>query len=235
MLQISEDVDPFDVEEDLDFDLEFDADDVEPISVGRCDTHFLNLALGLALTFVERRENNKVINYWAQFRELYNVLKDAFKYLYDKKNKQFGHYKKVLNGSNHPVIRSSLPAKTRVAGAFLVHQDSLRSMHAWRFYANRCDKFERLCPIRAQWRNVAQYESVMRVGGNMCFQSQQDRVETSGEMVLAVVLLKANYVDQKVYDVVDVDQEWKATTPFSELPRVQMTIDSELAQTRDMA
>ena len=107
-------------------------------------------------------------------------------------------------------------------------------MHAWRFYANRCDKFEILCPNRTQFRHVAQFEAVMRVGAYMCFYSQQDRVETSGEMVLAVVLLRANYVGKKIYDVVDVDQEWKATTPFSKLPRVQMTTDSELAETQNI-
>ena len=124
---------------------------------GRCDMHFVDLANGLALSLVERKANKKVINYWAPFQDLYKVLRAAFKYLFDKKNKRFGLYQKALARIHQRVIRPSLPCTTRVAGALIVHQQSLRSMHAWRFYSSCCDGFEALLPTRAQWRCIAQF------------------------------------------------------------------------------
>ena len=100
--------------------------------VGRCDMHLANLAAGLALSLVERKENKKVINYWNHFQDLYKSLKVAFKYLFDKKNKRFGHSKMILAKISQPVIMASLPPSTRVAGALPVHQQSLRLVHAIR-------------------------------------------------------------------------------------------------------
>ena len=113
---------------------------------GRCDMHFIDLANGLALSLVERKANTVVINYWAPFQDVYKVLRAAFKYLLDKKNKRFALYQTALVGIHQCVIRPSLPCTTRVAGALIVHQQSLRSMHGWRFYSSRCDFLRRCSP-----------------------------------------------------------------------------------------
>jgi hypothetical protein len=197
--------------------------------------HFVDLANELALSLVERSANKKVINYWAPFQDLYKVLRAAFKYLFDKKNKRFGLYQKALARIHQRVIRPSLPCTTRVAGALIVHQQSLRSMHAWRFYSSCCDGFEALLPTRAQWRCIAQFEAVMRSGMALCFHSQKDRVETAGEMVLALVELSANYQSHDVYEVVHVDGDaWLATTSFDDIPRVKMTISKETATAKNI-
>ena len=96
-------------------------DDPEETPVGRCGMHLANLAAGLALSLVEREQNKKIINYWKPFQDLYKFLKVAFKYLFDKKNKRFGHFKMVLAKVSQPVIMASLPPSTRVAGSLLVH------------------------------------------------------------------------------------------------------------------
>ena len=50
----------------------------------------------------------------------------------------------------------------------------------------------------------------MRTRTSLFFESQGDCVEISGEMVLAVILLKVDYEDVDSYRVVDVDskEEW---------------------------
>ena len=121
--------------EDDDCNLEEYGPNEQSKKKGRCDMHFIELANGLALSLVERKENKKVINYWAPFQDLYKVLRAAFKFLFDRKNKRFPLYQKSLAGIQQRVIRPSLPGTTRVAGALIVHQQSLQSMHAWRFYS----------------------------------------------------------------------------------------------------
>ena len=69
----------------------------------------------------------------------------------------------------------------------------------------------------------------------LCFDSQGDRPEIAGEMILAVIELMIDYEDQAEYDVVDVDaDEWHSTTPFEDLPRIKMTTSSARAQAKGL-
>ena len=55
----------------------------------------------------------------------------------------------------------------------------------------------------------------------LCFDSQQDRIETAGKMVLAFVELSANYHSHDVYEVVHVDgNAWLPTAVFNDITRV---------------
>ena len=57
---------------------------------------------------------------------LYIKLKKVIKYMFDKKNKRFVQYERVLKKLGQEVIRVLIPNKTRVAGALLIVQGSLR-------------------------------------------------------------------------------------------------------------
>ena len=46
-------------------------DDWEDNPPGQCDVHLAALAVGLALSFVQRIQNQVVVNYWTPFRDLY--------------------------------------------------------------------------------------------------------------------------------------------------------------------
>ena len=119
-------------------------DDRDDIPIGRCIMHFGGLAWGLAMSFVERRSQGVVINYWAPFRDLYKELLVMLNYIFDKKNKRFDKYRKALKEAGKKVIVVNLPNKTRVVGAMNVMQESLRSMFAMKQYATVCEKFEQL-------------------------------------------------------------------------------------------
>ena len=58
-------------------------DEPKETSTGRCDMHLANLAAGIGLSLVERKQNKKVINYWNPFQDLYKFLKVAFKHIFD--------------------------------------------------------------------------------------------------------------------------------------------------------
>ena len=51
---------------------------------GQCDMHLVTSATGLDLSFVERKLNGKVINYWAPFRDMYKLLLNWIKHFFDK-------------------------------------------------------------------------------------------------------------------------------------------------------
>ena len=71
-------------------------------------------------------KDRKVVNYWAPFQDLYKCLKDSTKYVFDKKNKRFPDYQATLREMNKPVIMVLIPNTTRVAGALIIMQDSIR-------------------------------------------------------------------------------------------------------------
>ena len=94
----------------------------------------------------------KVVNYWEPFQDLYKQLKTTIKYVFDKKNKCFKDYNDVLRKTGKLVIMVSLPNSTRVSVALILLQD-LRSLHSFRYYALKCEKFEALCLNRiVQWK-----------------------------------------------------------------------------------
>ena len=193
--------------------------------------HTAALAAGLALSLVERKVKKRVVNYWEPFQDLYKQLKTAIKYVFDKKNKRFKDYNDVIRKSGKLVIVVSLPNSTRVAGALILLQDSIRSLHSLCYYALKCEKFEALCLNRIQWKQLTQFEAVMNPAMRLCFDSQGDRPEIAGEMPLTVIHLKVGYQYQEVYDVVDVDfvSEWVANIPFYQLPTIKMTTNPEKA------
>ena len=121
---------------------------------GCCDMHTAALAAGLALSLVERKVKKRVVNYWEPFQDLYKQLKTAIKYVFDKENKRFKDYNDVLRQADKLVIVVYLPNSTRVrvAGALILLQDSICSLHSLRYYALKCEKFEALCLNRIQWK-----------------------------------------------------------------------------------
>ena len=195
---------------------------------GQCDMHLAALAAGLALSLVKRVENKKVINYWAPFQDLFKRLKTAAKYIFDKKNKRFPQYKASLGEINQPVIMVPLPNHTRIGGALILIQACLRSMSPMLYYATVSSTFDSKCLRRHEWKQLAQFEAVMRRGMLHCFDCQGDRPEIAGEMVLALLELQADYEFDPVYEVVDIDsiKKWTADKPFEKLPRIKMTTDS---------
>ncbi len=87
-------------------------------------------------------------------------------------------------------------------------QDALRSMHSLRYYAMKNEKFrKKFLSSRKQWRQIAQFEAIMYPAMRLCFDSQGNRPEIAGEMVLSVIQLKVEYLYTKEYDVVDVDDK----------------------------
>ena len=105
-------------------------------------------------------------------------------------------------------------------------------MHSLRYYAMKNEKFSnKSLSSRKQWRQLAQFEAIMYPAMRLCFDSQGDRPEIAGEMVLAVIQMKVEYLYTEEYVVVDVDakEEWTADTPFVWLPRIWMTTNREKA------
>jgi hypothetical protein len=204
---------------------------------GCCEMHLGALAAGLALSFVERRQDGKVINYWAPFRDSYKILLSGLKYVFDKQNKRYTAYQTFLASLSKPAIRVILPNSTRIAGVLLVIQHALRSMHALRLYASDCTALENKILTLAQWEQMAQFESVIRKAMYFCFDVQGNRVEIAGEMPLTLLVLWANYKYKKEYDVVDVNSKdkWTADTSFDNLPRVKMTSSRAKAQQQNLS
>jgi hypothetical protein len=179
----------------------------------------------LALSLVERRVNNKVVNYWPPFQDLYKQVKKCANYVCDKKNKRFEDYqKKLLINQQMDVIMINMPATTRVSGALLLIQDFLRSMHALLFYATKTDGFESICLARSQCKQLAEFEAIMRKAHLLGFQVQTDRPEVAAELPLLLTLLITHYTEDTEYEVVDTSQDWSPSTKFEDLPRRTMTI-----------
>lgn len=197
----------------------------------QCDMHLVALANGLALTLVERRENRQVVNRWDPFCNLYDGVKKMDKYVFDKKNKRFSDYESVVIKSGNTALCISLPNSTRVAGAWLLIQDTLRSKHSLELFAHINSKFREVFLCQNDWKQLAQFEAIMRAGMSLCFDTQSDRVEVAGEMVLALIMTMKAFEFDKTYEVVDLvgDEEWPANTPFRDLPKIKMTVDFELA------
>ena len=204
---------------------------LEDAPAGECDMHLAGLAAGKALSLVVRKKNKKVTNAFPAFTDLYLHLKVAIKYIFDKKNKRFKPYKISIKLIGMTALIIFLPSTVRVAGAHLLVQNSLRSMHGLKYYATQCESFSPLCPTQQQWRQLAQFEAIMRPVMTLCFSSQSDRPEVGGEMVIALLELMVDYEDMDTFSVVDVDcgGEWSPDREFSSLPRKEMTISEKKA------
>lgn len=197
---------------------------------GCCDMHLASLMAALALSLVERKVDNKVVNYWAPFQDLYKQVKTCVKYVCDKKNKRFGDYQqKLLSLKQQDVRMIPLPATTRISGALLLIQSFLRSMHALAYYATRTDGFASKWLTPGQCHQLAQFEAIMRKAHMLGFEVQTDRPEVAAELPLLLTLLINHYNDDTEFEVVDTSKDWPATTLFEDLPRMKMTTDSTKA------
>lgn len=148
-----------------------------------CDMHLGSLALGLALSLVERRQGGRVINRWAPFQDLFKDLKKMVKYVSDKKNKRFNKYKEALEGIQQTAFLISMPNSTRVAGAHIMMQEALRSKGALTYYKScKCQEL----PIisKEQWKLLAQFEAVLRPAMKLCFEIQGDALRLLGKVYL---------------------------------------------------
>lgn len=187
--------------------------------------HKADLMLGLSLSLVERRERGKVVNQWSPFQDLYKELKHMTKWVFGKKNKRYDHYVKTLDQGNHRVFYVDLPNDTRVAGAWNLMKGTLRSRWSLAYYAEQHAAFSPNLLSDGQFRQLAQFEAIISEVGKFCFTSQSDRIEAAGELLIELVRLKAHYEHNTIYKVVDVNsrKQWSATTPFVELPTVELS------------
>ena len=97
----------------------------------------------------------------------------------------------------------TLSNTTRVAGALLLIQDSIQSMHALCHYITKSGNFEPKNLTHAEWKQVVKFEAIMRRAHLLCFDSQGDHMEVATEMILQLALLKVHYEEDTMYDVVD--------------------------------
>ena len=157
------------------------------------------------------------------------------KYLFGKKEKRFPDYKKVLRKANMAAIMVALPNHTRVAGVLLLFQSAIRSMFGIRYYATQDTKFEDKGISLKEWKQVAEFEAVMRRAFLFCFDTQGDRPEIASESLLALMLLRIMYEYGKEWDVVDVEAgPWDPDVKFEDLPRKTMTNNSSWAQEKNL-
>eukprot|EP00986_Skeletonema_menzelii_P010506 scaffold5115_cov146-Skeletonema_menzelii.AAC.6 len=199
-------------------------DDEDEAPNGACDMHFCDLYAGLALSLVERKVDGKVVNKWHPFLDLYQKAKKAAKFVCDKKNKRYPQYAKALCNKGGAIM-INLPNKTRIAGVLLMIEDCLRSVHALRFYSLQCTNFYHLCLSPAEWQQLAEFHAVMSIAYSLSFHSQSDRPEVGAEMFYRLSTTKVHYENATTFEVVDIEKDWPATTPFKDLPRKKMTID----------
>jgi uncharacterized protein YcgL (UPF0745 family) len=200
--------------------------------------HIANLNLGPALSLVERRSNNVVVNQWDPFQRLYKALKEMVTYLFGKKSKtRFTDYEKVLKREGQPVFIIDLPNDTRVAGAYKLIQASLRQAFTLQFFAQQNKNFAAKFLNKGDWKQLAQFEAIMAPSAVFCFTSQSDRVEASGEIVIELLRLKDIYDNEEVFDVVDMNvrEDWSADTKFDDIPRTLMATTQEVADVQNIS
>ena len=208
------------------------AEDVED---GFCDMHLGALAGALPLSLIERKVDKKVVNKWPPFLDRHKALKDMCTYLFGKKEKRYPDYVKVLTNANMPVIMVDLPVHTRVAGVLLMFQSAIRSMFGIRYYATRKPAFESKCLSLEEWKQIVQFEAVMRKAFLFCFDTQGDRPEVASESLLAIMELRIKYEYGKEWDVVDIEASpWDPNTKFEDLPRVTMSSSSSVAERKNL-
>jgi hypothetical protein len=192
--------------------------------------HKAALLLALALSLVKRVENGAVVNRWEPFQDLYKCLKDSMTYIFGKQTKRFADFEKLCKSIDHCFV-ARLPNDTRVAGCWNLMKDSLRLMFMLTHFGNKNKEFLEKSLSKLQWEQLAQFEAIISSCGKLCFNSQSNRVECGGEMVLELALLKDGYDHDETYGVVDVGVNfWSAKTPFDSLPRVKMAISEEVAE-----
>ena len=185
--------------------------------------HLGQLLTGLALSIVERKKNGEVINHWEPFQVLYKKTKEMAKYVCDKKNKRLDALLRFVESIGKLFRVINIPNSTRVCGVWLLIKDSLCEMHALRLYGMELSAFDNLVLSREEWKQLAEFEAVMRTACVFCFGVQADRVEVACEIIFMLSRMKMAYEETTEYDVVDTSGSWNGDTAFDDLPRIKMT------------
>jgi hypothetical protein len=204
---------------------------------GECVMHIASLMLGLALSLVERKSGNVVVNRWAPFQDLFKLVKAMMTHLFGKKNKgRYADYEKTLKRAGQKVYIADLPNDTRVAGSLNLIRDAMRQAYALQFYAEKNKTFENKVLNKREWKQLAEFEAVMSPSGAFCFTSQSDRVEACGETIIELLRMKDVYDNETIYEVVDMTSrsEWSADTPLDSLPRIKMATTQAVAEQVDI-
>ena len=154
--------------------------------------HYAALMAGLAISLVRRKKVKKVANHCTPFQHLYKKLKKAAKHVCDRKCKRFEDYTSVLNTQGQEVTMITIQSTTRVAGALLLVQNSIHSMHGLCFYGIKRESFESKNLLLSEWKQVANFEAIMRKARELCFVVQRNRVEVSAEIILILALVNVH-------------------------------------------
>lgn len=62
--------------------------------------HRADLVARLALSIVECRKKEQVVNYWHSFQDLYKDMKEVFTYIFNRKDRIFSELEAVLTGQD---------------------------------------------------------------------------------------------------------------------------------------
>ena len=177
--------------------------------------HLAALAVGLALSFVQRVENGVVVNYWGPFCDLYKKAEKLGKLVFGKKSKtEYDLYLNLLKSQNMDVIGCRMMNKTRVGGCHLFIQDLLRSKFTLDHYASTKASVRAIYLSPEEWAQLSEFAAVLDKAVRLCFSSQEDRVAIAGEMALVLANLKADYKFDLNYLVVKTSSliPWAAST-----------------------
>ena len=185
--------------------------------------HLGQLLTGLALSIVERKKNGEVINHWEPVQVLYKKTKEMAKYVCDKKNKRLDALLRFVESIGKLFRVINIPNLTRVCGVWLLIKDCLCEMHVLRLYGMELSAFDNLVLSREEWKQLAEFEAVMRTACVFCFGVQADRVEVACEIIFMLSRMKMAYEETTEYDVVDTSGSWNGDTAFDDLPRIKMT------------
>ena len=150
-------------------------EDWEDNPPGQCDMHLAALAMGLALSFVQRVENGVVVNYWGPFCDLYKKAEKLGKLVFGKKSKtEYDLYLNLLKSQNMDVIGCRMMNKTRVGGCHLFIQDLLRSKFTLDHYASTKASVRAIYLSPEEWAQLSEFAAVLDKAVRLCFFSQED-------------------------------------------------------------
>ena len=209
---------------------------VDDVKDGCCDMHIASLMTGLATTLVQRTVAGRVMNKWPAFHDLFGKTKSLGKHLCDRKNKgRFDKYKKFIsNYDGSAVVVIPIPNKTRVSGAYILIQATLRSMHALRIYSFEDSSLEKKLLELREWGLLAQFEAIMKPAHDFCFDVQGDRIELACDFPLLLAYLKNQYETVTSYNVMDTTQKWRANVPVIDIPRIDMDLEQLQPEAKEL-
>ena len=108
-------------------------------------------------------------------------------------------------------------------------------MFGIRYYATQKPAFESKGLSLEEWKQIVQFEAVMRKAFLFCFDTQGNRPEIASESLLALMELRIKYEYGKEWDVVDIEAgPWDPDMKFENLPRVTMSSNSFVAEKKNL-